>query len=191
MKRYKKSPVKSSKIIEVDGRQYYATYLGKGTYSKVYRVGDRVVYYTKDDCTKDVLSMFVQDRVTHFPEIVRHNDMQVGNNYYLVYSSPYYKDVRSSNVSAWKLMKKIIKLFNIESSRLHYHKIRFDQQVMHTLVDRIEEYKELPYSMINAMHLLVDLGAMCGDARFDFHKKNFGVNEYGTLIFRDPIYVMK
>jgi hypothetical protein len=43
--------------------------------------------------------------------------------------------------------------------------------------------------MINAMHLLVDLGAMCGDVRFDFHKKNFGVNEYGTLIFRDPMYV--
>lgn len=191
MKRYKKSPVKSSKIIEVDGRQYYATYLGKGTYSKVYRVGDRVVYYTKDDCTKDVLSMFVLDRITHFPEIVRHNDIQRGNNYYLVYSSPYYKDVRSSNVSAWRLMKKLIKVFYEEAARMSQLYRRFDNEIMHTLVDRIEERNELPHSAINAMRILVDLGAMCGDARFDFHKKNFGVNEYGTLIFRDPMYVMK
>jgi hypothetical protein len=177
-------------VIEVDRLQYNATYIGKGMYSRVYRVGDRVIYYTKDDCTKEVLSMFLQDRVTHLPEMVRHDDLRVINSRYLVFSSPYYRDVKASDKSAWKLMKKIIKLFNIEVSRLNYQKIRFNQQVMHTLVDRVEEYKELPHSIINAMHTLVDLGALCGDARFDFHKKNFGVNEYGTLIFRDPMYVM-
>lgn len=183
-------------IIEVDGQRYNATYLGKGMYSKVYRVGDRVVYYTKDDCTKEVLSMFAQDRYTHLPEMVAHNDVKgyfrnVGWRYYKVYSSPYYRDVRASDTSAWKLMKRLIKLFYIEVSRMYRQEIRFDQQVMHILVDRIEEYREIPHSIINVMHLLVDLGALCGDARFDFHKKNFGVNTYGTLIFRDPMYIMK
>lgn len=183
-------------VIEVDGQKYHAEYIGQGFYSKVYRVGDRVVYYTKDDCTKEVLSLFVHDRFTHLPEMVVHDDVKVyskrvGWQSYKVYSSPYYRNVRASDISAWKLMNKIIKLFYVESSRMYRQGIRFNQQVMHTLVDRIEEYKELPHSMINVMHLLVDLGAMCGDARFDFHKKNFGVNDYGTLIFRDPMYVMK
>lgn len=177
-------------VIEVDGQQYNATYIGKGMYSKVYRVGDRVIYYTKDDCTKEVLSTFLHDRVTHLPEMVRHENITTARGHWLVFSAPYYRNVKASDKSAWKVMNKVIKLFHIEALRMYRQEIRFDQQVMHILVDRIEEHKELPYSMINAMHLLVDLGAMCGDARFDFYKKNFGVNDYGTLIFRDPLFVV-
>lgn len=177
-------------VIEVDGQLYSATYIGKGQYSKVYRVGDRVVYYTKDDCTKEVLSMFLHNRVTHLSEMVRHDNIQLRYNTYSVFSSPFYRNVKKTDASAWKLMNKIIKLFYIEASRLYSQQIRFDYDVMHTLVDRIDEYKELPHSVINAMHLLVDIGSNCGDVRFDFHKKNFGVNDYGTLIFRDPMYVV-
>ena len=178
-------------VIVVDGREYSATYVGKGHFSKVYRIGDRVVYYTEDDCTKEVLAMFLHDRVTHLPEMVRHDDEQFGRKRYRVFSCPFYRNVKSTDTSAWKLMNKVISLTKIETNRLHYQGVRFYPDVMHALVDRIEEYKQLPYSMINVMHLLVDLGSTCGDARFDFHKKNFGVNHYGTLIFRDPMYVMK
>lgn len=178
-------------VIVVDGAKYNATYIGKGMYSRVYRIGDRVIYYTEDDCTKEVLSMFLYDRITHLPEMVRHDDEQFGRNSYKVFSSPFYRNVKSTDASAWKLMNKVISLTEIEATRLHHQRVRIFPDVMHTLVDRIEEYKQLPYSMINAMHLLVDLGSTCGDARFDFHKRNFGVNHYGTLIFRDPMYVMK
>ena len=48
----------------------------------------------------------------------------------------------------------------------------------------------LPNSILKALQEIVNVASNCGDKiGFDLHKKNFGVNEYGTLIFRDPIYV--
>lgn len=174
----------------VDGFKFPAKYIGKGQYSKVYRVGNRVVYYTRSDCAKEVLAMFQYDRIAHLPEMVRHDNIRLRHNTYLVFSSPFYRNVKASDTSAWKLMNKVIKLTYIELTRLYNQQVRFYPDVMHTLVDRIDEYNELPHSIINAMHLLVDLGSTCGDARFDFNKKNFGVNHYGTLIFRDPMYIV-
>ena len=56
----------------------------------------------------------------------------------------------------------------------------------------MKESKEFPYSVIKALNILIDNAANCGDKIiFDIHKRNFGVNEYGTLIFRDIIAVQQ
>ena len=75
MLRYKKNPGRKSGTIEVDGKFYKAKYIGKGQYSKVFRVGDRVVYYTRGDCGKEVLAQFQHDRMAHLPEIIRHENI--------------------------------------------------------------------------------------------------------------------
>jgi hypothetical protein len=52
------------------------------------------------------------------------------------------------------------------------------------------EEKAVPRSIIRALQEIVNVASNCGGKPyFDLHKKNFGVNEYGTLIFRDPFYV--
>ena len=67
MIQYQKNPGRNVGSIEVDGKSYQAKYIGKGHYSKVFRVGDRVVYYTRGDCGKEVIVMFQYDRMVHLP----------------------------------------------------------------------------------------------------------------------------
>ena len=49
---------------------------------------------------------------------------------------------------------------------------------------------QIRHSVIRVLQALVDVSRNCGEnAGFDFKKSNFGVNEYGTLIFRDVFWV--
>lgn len=190
MIRYRKNPGRKSSIIEVDGRQYQAKYIGKGQYSRVFRVGDRVVYYTRGDCGKEVLAMFQYDRMTHLPELIRHENITTPRGIWYVFSSPYYRNVRASDKSAYKLMKKII----YEYGRFfdgYYRTGRLKGlDLMHAIVSSMRLQTDLPRSVIKALQEIIYVASNCGqDVGFDLYAKNFGVNEYGTLIFRDPIYV--
>lgn len=194
MIRYKKNPGRNVGSIEVDGKQYQAKYIGKGQYSKVYRVGDRVVYYTRGDCGKEVLAQFQYDRMAHLPELIRHENVTVrpGSIWY-VFSSPFYRDVTTKDRSAYKMMKEIVRVVSTLHSILYCKKYR-DIELMQEIVTHIEtqghQYGILPRSVVKALQEIVDVASNCGNkVGFDLHKKNFGVNEYGTLIFRDPIYV--
>jgi hypothetical protein len=186
MIRYKKNPKGSSKIIEVDGKQYQAKYIGKGHFSKVYRVGDRVVYYTRGDCGKEVLAMFQYDRIAHLPEIIRHENITVRPGvYWYVFSSPYYRNVTQKDASAYKLMKKII-LWYSEYRANYAHVEGYDGMMRFA---KFVEY-DVPHSIVRALKEIALAAGNCGGyVGFDLTKSNFGVNEYGTLIFRDPIYV--
>ena len=63
-------------------------------------------------------------------------------------------------------------------------------RLMEEQVKGMKEDKAVPNSTLKALQEIVNVAGNCGDdVWFDLHKKNFGVNEYGTLIFRDPIYV--
>jgi len=188
MIRYKKNPKGSSKIIEVDGKQYQAKYIGKGHFSKVYRVGDRVVYYTRGDCGKEVLAMFQYDRIAHLPEIIRHENITMPNATWYVFSSPFYRDVKKSDGSAYKLMRSIMYV-SVKAFPEIYREYK-GIYAMQKFVDVIKPIDVLPRSVIRALQEIVNVASNCGGSvGFDLHKKNFGVNEYGTLIFRDPIYV--
>jgi len=187
MIRYKKNPKGSSKIIEVDGKQYHAKYIGKGQYSKVFRVGDRVVYYTRGDCGKEVLAQFQYDRMAHLPELIRHENITTVRGTWYVFSSPYYRNVRVSDRSAWKIMNKVIQWYRI----FHRGDNRFEGiQLMQDIVVRFGNESDVPRSVVKALQEIVDVASNCGyGVGFDLKKNNFGVNEYGTLIFRDPIYI--
>ena len=190
MIRYKKNPGRQSGTIEVDGKFYKAKYIGKGMYSKVFRVGDRVVYYTRGDCGKEVLAQFQYDRIAHLPYLVRHENITVRPGiYWYVFSSPYYRNVTSKDASAYKLMKRIIQQYEISYRR--YRSNKFEGiDVMQGVVNDMRDESDLPRSVIKALQEIVDVASNCGyGVGFDLTKMNFGVNEYGTLIFRDPIYV--
>lgn len=193
MLRYKKNPGRKSGEIEVDGKLYKAKYIGKGSYSKVFRVWDRVVYYTRGDCGKEVLAQFQYDRMMHLPEIVRHENIIVrpGSIWY-VFSSPYYRNVTKKDRSAWELMGDIVKSYNYYASIMTYKGFHKENDIyfMQKFVDYMREGKYVKYSIVKALQEIVDVASNCGEGvGFDLHAKNFGVNEYGTLIFRDPIYV--
>jgi hypothetical protein len=193
MIRYKNNPVKSNKIIEVDGKQYQAKYIGKGKFSKVYRIGNRVIYYTRGDCTKEVLAMFQYERIAHLSEIIRHDNIRgYGGNVWYVFSSPYYRNVTRKDRSAYELMKDIVEAyysFRQQKDKYNIHGLTG----MENFVKYLVLYRfDIPRSVVRALQEIVDIASNCGNnVLFDFHNKNFGVNEYGTLIFRDPIYVME
>lgn len=188
MIRYKKNPGRKSGTIVVDGKEYAAKYIGKGQYSKVFRVGDRVVYYTRGDCSKEVLAQFQYDRMMHLPEIIRHENITVRPGiYWHVFSSPYYRNVTTKDRSAYELMVRIHKWYRFFFSQHHAHE---GIAVMQFVVDKMREESDLPRSVVKALQEIVDVASNCGyGVGFDFKKSNFGVNDYGTLIFRDPIYV--
>ena len=189
MIRYKKNPKGSSKIIEVDGKQYHAKYIGKGQYSKVFRVGDRVVYYTRGDCGKEVLAQFQYDRMAHLPELIRHENITTVRGTWYVFSSPYYRNVTSRDKSAWNMMNLIINDFREMRIELAEQGFK-DIDLMQGFVNHMSSMRFVPRSVVKALQEIVDVALNCGyGVGFDLYKKNFGVNEYGTLIFRDPIYV--
>ena len=174
-------------LIIVDGKPYTAKYIGKGSFSKVYRVGDRVVYYTRGDCSKEVLAMYLYEKLTHLTSMIRHDNITTSRGEWYVFSSPYYRDVKKSD-SAYELMRKIIHLTGMIHGIAYNHGLR-GTDVMEAVVWGLRRYPEVPRSIIKAMRIIMNLAKNCGDNMyFDLHKKNFGVNEYGTLIFRDPMY---
>ena len=188
--------------IQVDGKMYSAKYIGKGQYSRAYLVGDRVVLYTKGDCAKEVLAMYQYDRMAHLPELIQHNFIR-GGQYgrgellWYVFSTPYYRNVTRKDTSAWNLMRCIIEYWNEywRSERNYqyqaYGRVRVNAEVMQKFVEFLKE-NEIRRSVIKALQELVDVSRNCGnDIGFDFKKNNFGVNEYGTLIFRDVIWVFE
>jgi hypothetical protein len=192
---YKINPPRKS-IIRVDGREYQAKYIGKGQYSKVFRVGDRVVYFTKGDCGKEVLAMYVYGKMTHIPEMIRHENISTASGIWYVFSSPFYRNVTSRDTSAWKLMKAIInehKEFIREYRHYQYQaygRVKEGEETMYAFIKYLRERQTVTQSAIKALFDLYELARNCGDRiGFDFKKNNFGVNEYGTLIFRDPIWV--
>lgn len=178
-----------TKIIEVDGHKFRAKYIGKGQYSKVYQVGDRVVYYTRGDCGKEVLAMFQYDRMTHLPEIIRHENITTARGTWYVFSSPFYRNVTIKDRSAYALMKEIIRSVDRYRQALYLRGER-GIRLMQEQVNAVKENQGIPRSVVKALQEIVYVAGNCGtDIYFDLHKRNFGVNEYGTLIFRDPIYV--
>lgn len=183
---------KKKYLMEVDGRKYEATFIGKGQYSRVYRIGDRVVMYTRGDCAKEVLAMYTYDRMAHLPELVRHENITVRPGvYWYVFSSPFYRDVCSSDTSAWKLMKEITRLYGKFWDVCIAQGIRkVDIYMMQKFVEEIRGM--VPNSVVKALREIVEVTGNCSDkAGFDFQKSNFGVNEYGTLMFRDVVFVME
>ena len=182
---------KKKHIIEVDRQQYEATYIGKGQYSKVYRVGDRVVLYTRGDCAKEVLAMFQYDRMAHLPELIRHDNIILKNRDYnwYVFSSPYYRNVTTKDKSAWNLMQKIIMDYDYFYS-YELNRTFKGIYLMQEFVNNIKKDPHMIRSVIRALNEIIQVAGNCGnEVGFDFHKGNFGVNEYGTLIFRDVIWV--
>lgn len=189
---------KRKSIIEVDGRQYEAKYVGRGQYSKVYRVGGRVVMYTKGDCAKEVLAMFRYERMAHLPELIRHENITTRPGiFWYVFSSPYYRNVTKKDQSAWELMNLLIhdyKEWWSEQRNYQYQaygRVRTDVYVMQKFVNDLKDAPYMTRSVIKALQAIVDVSSNCGDnVGFDFKKNNFGVNEYGTLIFRDVVWVI-
>lgn len=184
--------------VKIDGAWHDATYLGKGAYSIVFKVENRAVIFTKDDCAKEVMALFQHSRMMHLPEVIRHDPVVIGKTHYQVYSSPIYRDVTRKDRQAYWLATNLIH-FYVD----HYAEGSATRKVpgiymMQNFVDEVEaaetlndQYKlvpKFPRSIVKALQEIVDVSSNCGSqVGFDIHMKNFGVNEYGVLIFRDLV----
>lgn len=181
--------MRKKKIIEVDRQQYEATYISKGQFSKVYRVGDRAVMYTRGDCAKEVVAMFQYERIAHLPELIRHENVTTRSGiFWYVFSSPYYRNVTIKNRSAYELMLKIVELYVLYRREFSDHRTPYNVYFMQGFSGFIRH--EVPYSVVKALETIVGVASNCGEeVGFDFHRRNFGVNKYGTLILRDVFFV--
>lgn len=176
--------------IQIDGKWYEGTFLGKGKYSTVFQLGNRAIIYTKDDCAKETLARFQQTRMMHIPEVVRHDDVTIGKTYYNVFSSPFYKNVTKNDGSAYRLAKAMINFYvdHYAAGGARVGGKRLGVDIIDEFIDDMEQSGEFPASVIKALRELRDVSSNCGSQiGFDFHMQNFGVNEYGVLIFRDLV----
>ena len=160
MLRYKKNPGRKSSVIEVDGRQYKAKYVGRGQYSRVFRVGDRVIYYTRGDCGKEVLAMYLYDRMAHLPDLTRHENITTSRGTWWVFSSPYYRNVTKKDRSAWEMMRDIVKWANYYHSK-GYQIGKRDINLIDYVVEGMASLN-FPYSIINALYEIRNAASNCG-----------------------------
>jgi hypothetical protein len=75
-------------------------FLGKGMFSKAYRIGEKVIVLTSD-MSKECIAIFCQGENPHIPKMERLDDIN-GKDCYLM---PYYKPLKASEKEAWKQYK--------------------------------------------------------------------------------------
>ena len=141
-----------------------------------------------------MLAMYLYDRMAHLPELIRHENMTTAKGTWYIFSSPYYRNVKKVDRSAWELMHSVIAGYNYYAGLMRSRGIdkQNNLEYMQGFVDYMSKGKYVKHSIVKALQEIVDVASNCGQGvGFDLHSMNFGVNEYGTLIFRDPIYVQE
>ncbi len=183
-------------LVEIDGKMHNGVLIGIGDDegSRVYIVGNRTVYYVKDNCSRRTIAFFGR-KYDHLPKFVKHNDVRVGRRQYAVYSSPIYRSVSekdSVKVIADEFIEKFedfMIAFPIATAGDEFNGVETMEVFIGVL---LEIRKIVPNSIINTLKFLVSVAKKCGqDILVDFELDNFGVGEDGKLVFRDVFWLFK
>lgn len=179
--------------IAIDGRQYKALFVGRGVYSKTFLLCTQteciVVYYTKNDCTKEALSLLSR-KVKHIPRVRAHHPVVIKSVVYNVYTSPYYRDVTKRDILAWRHYDEMKKLYNSYRS-IAWKDISKGYEFVCGFVEYMKSVGTLPESLIEAFNVVLLLVINCdGTVYVDIKKNNFGVDDNGNLVLRDVFFIL-
>lgn len=167
------------KKIQLDGNWIEAEYIGKGLFSKAYRHGDRVILLTKNDYSKEAVSLFADTTLKHLPAIERHENFGV----FQVFSMPFYRPLTKRDYP--EAYEQWMELRNTPTPTIGLHNaygwIEKNEGGMRESLQTA--LRELVYAYSNydvEDHLLLE-----------FNKSNVSVNDVGDLVLRDCLASMR
>lgn len=152
-------------------------FLGKGLFSKAYRVGDEVIIVTLDPA-KECLALFTVENI-HLPELTTLEDIGEKRAYKMLY----YEALTAQHKEAWeqyKLLKKVI-----DTVRYNHPGKYKCYEVYRELVNTCEGLKESIKEAVNS--LLDGMANYTENVFIEVSPRNLKVNENGELILLDII----
>lgn len=159
--------------LTIDGKTVTGEFIGKGLFSKAYRVGDMVFLLCQGDYSKECLALFADQRLKHVPTIKRHED--IGDNQ--VFSMPYYRKLTKKDYpqafAQWRTLQNKLGIAAIGPKAIESLIERLRVQGEESLADAVSNMYEAFQNY--AYHSMV----------FEFQKVNVSVNDQGELILRD------
>jgi hypothetical protein len=179
--------------IRLDGKQYSAWYLGKGSFTKAYVIliskGPYVILYG-EDCTKEVLALWGDKSNPHCPKIWRYDSN--------IYIMPYYRPLTPEYRIAWKQYTVLKKIWNyVNQPKYEDGKFYKDNSYIlgYMLVDRFirecEKNSSINRALIDALQNIYDTVINCGsDCMFEFAVRNLGVDKKDRLVLRDIAFMI-
>ncbi len=169
--------------ITVNGKELEAIFLGKGQFSKAYRVGDFVYTFTKNDYSKEAVSMWAIEN-EHTPTIER---IQIIDDNTHIYRMPYYEPLNAKDhPTAWAIRKELQNVktqYFWDFARQHNNYWGFDlSNKVIECANVSDTIKECLQSMIDAF-MNYDVNPC-----FEFPKRNLAVDDKGNIIFLDVLF---
>ena len=150
--------------------------IGKGMFSKVYKINEKEVVILTNDNSKECLATFCQGG-THVPKIERLED--IGD--FQAYRMPLYFKLTTKSKQAWAQYKILKNLFSNNRDFPEYTGFEIAKE-------RLEACADLPDSVKEDIGLILDNMAMyTAHIFFDIVPRNMMVDELGNLILIDII----
>lgn len=154
-----------------------SNFLGKGMFSKAYKVGEKVIVLTEDPA-KECLFMFCQFNNKHLPKL----EILDSINGKQAYSMPFYYPLKASNKKAWsqyKAIKDIIDTMPYYKKEKHVCFESYEQAFQESTLDK--ELKEGLISLVSNMANYTDCIFL------EISPRNAKVDSEGNLILLDII----
>ena len=154
-------------------------FLGKGMFSKAYKIGERVILVSEDNA-KECLALFCQIENKHIPKCSRLDDIGEKSGYEM----PYYKPLRSrESIQAWKDYKTISKCIDNIGFQERGKYVCFEgyRKAFEACQGLSEELKEALNCLVSEMQ------NYCDEIFVEISPRNAKVDEKGNLILLDII----
>lgn len=166
------------KNLQIDGQTVRAQFIGKGLFSKAYRVENTVYLLTQGDYSKECIALFARGQ--HIPVITRHEDIEEGRAMYQVFSMPFYQPMRKKHSKAWKQWAFLKQVCVVPGG---YFEVR-------EWLDSDRVKLELEPTVWDALDQMIEAFSNYDSESMglEFNKVNVSVDEKGELILRDVLF---
>ena len=173
------------KLIQVDGKEYPAIYLGCGRYCRAFLVEETVYCFVRaEEHMKECVSMWC-DSSPHIPPIERHDP--VNGVYTQVYSMPYYRNIQASDKEAWEILKTLQKAHSRAVAESPGSIYLFGADINRKIINLVRT--QIPDSVVEALENLADAACNYGcGVLMEFGRRNIGVDSEGRIVFRDVLF---
>ena len=171
------------KTLRINGETLQAEYIGKGSFSRVYRVGDSVYIFLKlgpscenTDYSKEILKNCAYSQ--HVPQIEYIDKTET----HIIYKMPFYNKLTVGSV-AYKQAKILYKAW----VKTWYNPKEDNFTNNHKFVNSIDSL--LPASIIEALREIIDESGNYGlQYRLEFPLRNTAEDSEGNLILLDVLF---
>ena len=167
-----------------------ARFLGAGEFAKCFLYDNFVYSFVKygnreSDYSKEAISLYTDENNPHIPEFEK---LDSPSDFYMIFKSPYYKELTTENKEAWKIAKELKRIWQNTQYSIHKNGWNTNEDI----INRLKESAIIPDSIIEAIE---SINVACSNYGLDYYlefpKRNLKVNDNGELILLDCIFNSK